>query len=53
MRAPDTFLTRIDPATNEVVETITGPPGTGDVTVAFGSVWITAGNALSIYRMAP
>ena len=37
----------------EVVETITGPPGTGDVTVAFGSVWITAGNALTIYRMAP
>ena len=53
VRAPDTFLTRIDPATNEVVETITGPPGTGDVTVAFDSVWITAGNALTIYRMAP
>ena len=53
VRAPDTFLTRIDPATNEVVETISGPPGTGDVTVAFGSVWITAGNALAIYRMAP
>jgi streptogramin lyase len=54
VRAPDYgFLTRIDPATNEVVETITGPAGTGDVTVAFGSVWITAGNALSIYRMAP
>ena len=53
VRAPDTFLTRIDPATNEVVETLTGPPGTGDVTVAFDSVWITAGNALTIYRMAP
>ena len=53
VRAPDTFLTRIDPATNEVVETITGPAGTGDVTVAFDSVWITAGNALTIYRMAP
>ena len=54
VRAPDNqFLTRIDPATNEVVETITGPSGTGDVTVAFGSVWITAGNALTIYRMAP
>jgi hypothetical protein len=54
VRAPDNqFLTRIDPATNEVVETITGPTGTGDVTVAFGSVWITAGNALMIYRMAP
>jgi streptogramin lyase len=54
VRAPDNhFLTRIDPATNEVVETITGPPGTGDVTVAFGSVWITAGNALAIYRMEP
>jgi DNA-binding beta-propeller fold protein YncE len=53
VRAPDQFLTRIDPATNEVVETITGPPGTGDVTVAFGSVWITAGNALSVYRLEP
>ena len=53
VRAPDTFLTRIDPATNEVVETLTGPPGTGDVTVAFGSVWATAGNALTIYRLAP
>jgi len=54
VRAPDNqFLTRIDPSTNEVVETLTGPAGTGDVTVAFGSVWITAGNALTIYRMAP
>jgi len=53
VRAPDLFLKRIDPATNEVVETITGPAGTGDVTVAFDSVWITAGNALTIYRMAP
>jgi hypothetical protein len=54
VRAPDNqFLTRIDPATNEVVETITGPTGTGDVTVAFGSVWITSGNALMIYRLEP
>lgn len=53
VRAPDAFLTRIDPATNEVVETISGPVSTGDVTVAFGSVWATAGNALTVYRLTP
>lgn len=53
VRAPSTFLTRIDPATNEVVETVSGPAGAGDVTVAFGSLWATAGNALTVYRLAP
>ena len=49
----DLFLARIDPATNEVVETLTGPPSTCAVTVAFDSVWATAGNALKVYRFAP
>ena len=53
VRAPEVFLTRIDPATNEVAETIRGPVSAGDVTVAFGSVWATAGNALTVYRLTP
>ena len=52
VRAPNAFLTRIDPATNEVVEMLTGPNSTGDVTVAFGSLWATGSSANTIYRMA-
>lgn len=51
--ARDVFLAEVDPATNEVVETITGPPSTCAVTVGFGSVWATAGNANKVYRLAP
>ena len=53
VRAPEQFLTRIDPTTNEVVEVIDGPVGAGDVTVAFGSVWATSGHALTVYRFEP
>jgi hypothetical protein len=53
VRAPEAFLTRIDPATNQVVEVLDGPVSTGEVTVAFGSVWATAGNALTVYRLTP
>jgi hypothetical protein len=51
--ARDLYLARIDPATNEVVETLTGPPSTCAVTIGFGSVWATAGNALKVYRFEP
>jgi hypothetical protein len=53
VRAPDQFLVRIDPNTNEVVERIDGPPTSGDVTVAFGSVWATAVERQKVYRLAP
>jgi hypothetical protein len=53
VRAPEQFLTRIDPETNEVAEVISGPRGAGDVTVAFGSVWATSGDALTVYRFEP
>lgn len=39
VRGTDPFLVRIDPATAEIVDRIEGDHGTGDVTVAFGSVW--------------
>jgi virginiamycin B lyase len=42
VRGTDPFLVRIDPVTGEIVETIDGNHGTGDVTVAFGSVWATS-----------
>lgn len=43
VRAADPLLVRIDPATNEVVERLdtTQRDSGGDVTVAFGSVWVT------------
>lgn len=53
VRAPNLFLARIDPATNEVVETYTGFPSSGDVTVAFGSVWMTVVERQTVYRLAP
>jgi len=40
-RAPDPFLVRIDPTTNEVVDTIDTVSGPGDVAFAFDSVWVT------------
>jgi hypothetical protein len=40
IRDPD-GLVRIDPATNEIVDVIESVSGPGDVTVAFGSVWVT------------
>jgi hypothetical protein len=51
VRAPDLFLVRIDPATNAVVDSITGPTDRGDVAEAFGSVWATAEHALRVYRV--
>lgn len=42
VRGNDPFLLRIDPATAEIADQIDGDHGTGDVTVAFGSVWATS-----------
>ena len=53
VRAPNLFLARIDPATNEVVETYAGFPSSGEVTVAFGSVWATVVERQTVYRLAP
>lgn len=53
VRAPDAFLTEIDPATNMVVRTIPGPPSSGEVTVAFGSVWATTVEGNLVYRFEP
>ncbi len=41
VRAPDPFLVRIDPTTNEVVDTIDTVSGSGDIAFAFDSVWVT------------
>jgi len=53
VRAPDAFLTEIDPTTNSVVRTIPGPPSSGDVTVAFGSVWATTVEGNLVFRFEP
>lgn len=53
VRTPDPFLVRIDPATNEIVERIDGLQGGGDVTVAFGSVWASAYDRNTIWRLRP
>jgi streptogramin lyase len=53
LRAPDLFLVRVDPATNEVVARFSGPPTSGAVTVAFGSVWATAVERQWVYRLDP
>jgi streptogramin lyase len=45
-------LTRIDPATNQVTEQLTGPGGDGVIT-GFGSLWLTNNQIGSMYRIAP
>jgi virginiamycin B lyase len=52
VRGNDPFLLRIDPATAEIVDQIEGDHGTGDVTVAFGSVWATSEHG-RVMRLAP
>jgi len=52
VRATDPFLVRLDPATGDVIETIDVPRGSGDVAVAFGSVWATSEHG-SVIRLDP
>jgi hypothetical protein len=52
VRGTDPFLVRIDPASAEVVDDIGGDHGTGDVTVAFGSVWATSEHG-RVMRFSP
>ena len=52
VRAPYPFLVRIDPATNEVVDLLDEPPGGGDVTFAFDSLWVTTERG-ELIRMEP
>ena len=42
VRGTDPFLVRIDPETTAVVDRIDADLSTGDVTVAYGSVWATS-----------
>lgn len=53
VRAPNTFLTRIDPATNAVTDTFSGPGSSGALTVAFGSLWATSVEFNDVYRLRP
>ena len=52
VRGTDPFLVRIDPVTAEIVDQIPGDNGTGDVTVAFGSVWATSEHG-AVIRIDP
>lgn len=53
VRAPDVFLVRIDPATNAVVDSISGPRDNGGVAEAFGWIWATAEHEFRVYRLEP
>lgn len=53
VRAPNAFVTRIDPATNAVTDTFSGPGSTGALTVAFGSLWATSVEFNDVYRLRP
>jgi streptogramin lyase len=52
VRGPNAFLTRIDPATNEVVEVITASKGGGDVVAGFGSVWTAGFDFHQVWRVS-
>jgi hypothetical protein len=54
IRGPTTFLTQIDPATNQVVERITAKLQTGgDVVLGFDSVWAASFDFGRLWRVAP
>lgn len=53
LRSADQFLSRLDPATNEVVEIIEATKGGGDVIVAYGSVWATSYDFGDVWRIRP
>jgi hypothetical protein len=54
VRATGRFLRRVDPATAKVVEDVTAPEQSGgSVLVAFGSVWATASDDDTLYRLDP
>jgi streptogramin lyase len=53
VRSTNPWLTRIDPATNEVVETLVSDTAVqGPVTVAFGSIWTVEIERDSVYRLS-
>ena len=52
VRGTDPFLVSIDPATAEIADEIGGNYSTGDVAVAFGSVWATSETG-RVMRIAP
>jgi streptogramin lyase len=54
VRSTRPWLVRIDEATGEITETITAEPGIqGPLTVAFGSIWTTAIELDTVWRIAP
>lgn len=53
LRSGTPFLARIDPATNEIVDSIDVNRSTGSVTVAFGSVWATTIERNKVWRVTP
>ncbi len=46
-------VSRVDPATNKVIATITVNPGTWYLTYGFGSVWVVSSESRSIQRIDP
>jgi hypothetical protein len=54
VRAEGRFLRHVDPETARVVEDVTAPEQSGgSVLVAFGSVWATASDDDTLYRLDP
>jgi hypothetical protein len=52
VRGNDPFVVRIDPISAEIVDEIDVDQGTGDITVAFGSVWTTTEHG-RVMRISP
>jgi virginiamycin B lyase len=50
-RGTDTLLTQIDPRTNTVVRRYGPPAGSGAAIAAFGSMWISAHDVSTIWRL--
>lgn len=54
VRSKDQFLRHVDPATNKVTEGLSADvTSSGDVLVAFGSVWTSAYDDATLFRLTP
>jgi YVTN family beta-propeller protein len=51
VRVSDALVARIDPQTNRVIDRIGPPKGSGSVAIADDSVWITAHDVNSLWRV--
>ena len=51
VRAKNTLMLKIDPASNSVIEKFGPPAGSGAVRAGYGAVWLTAHDVLKLWKL--